>query len=194
MRKLAVIIATVLLVHFGLSGSALAELKKLKSQGIYVSFEARDERVEDLFKALSEEFSFNVNIPSTLASKTVSTSVRHMPIDRAIIRVFSLLNETNYKIEYSPTGMVSAVKVFTIETKKTDKTKKVTRGNYQRNNRRTYVRRPVRRVRRPSVYRESPVYYDDEFIDDEGYYPDEYEDRQYQPQRRTPFIPSDEGE
>jgi hypothetical protein len=157
-----------------------------------VSFEARDEKVEDLFNALSKEFSFSVNIPATLASKTITTTVRNMPLDRAIIRVFSLLNEPNYKIEYSKTGEISAVKVFTIVTKKKAGNQKNKR-TYNRNRRR-YVRRPVRRVRRPSVYRESPVIYDDEILDDEDiYYPEDY-DRQYQPRRRTPFIPSDEGQ
>ncbi len=180
-----------LLFQLLISGIASSELKNLKAKGIYVSFEARDERVEDLFKALSKEFSFNVNIPPALASKTVTTTIRNMPLDRAIIRVFTLLNEPNYKIEYSNTGEISAVKVFTITTKQ-KKAKQNNKKNYNRNRR--YVRRPVRRVRRPYVYRESPVIYDDEFLDDEDiYYPDEY-DRQYQPRRRIPFVPSDEGQ
>ncbi len=184
-RKITILF---LIFQFLTAGLALAELKNLKAKGIYVSFEARDEKVEDLFRALSKEFSFNVNIPSTLASKTVTTTIRHMPLDRAIIRIFSLLNEPNYKIEYSKTGEISAVKVFTITTRKKENKKRKT---YNRNRR--YVRRPIRRVRRPTVYRESPVIYDDELLDDEDiYYPEDY-DRQYQPRRRTPFIPSDEG-
>jgi len=70
----------------------------------------------DVMNAMAKEMGFRLKIPSDLSGKKVSISLYDVPVDRALIRLFSLVQEKNYKVKYSPDGNVTHVEVIEVKS------------------------------------------------------------------------------
>ncbi len=173
-----------------LSAYGYAEIKNLHINGFNVTFQARDEKLGELLKILSESFSFKYSIPPALAEKTVTTNINNKPVDKALSRILSLVNETNYTIVFTGDGKITKLKIYKKNLRKPKKAV-ATRKKYNRN---IYRRRPLGRViNPPPIYSQPPAGYEDEIIEDEDlYYPERNYERNYSPNRRLPYLPSNE--
>jgi len=87
-----------------------------------ISVEIKDNRISllaeqrafrEVFDALARKVHFDVKIPSELGAKRISIRFTDLDVDRAIVRLFSLVQEKNYKVKYDPSGKVVKVEVIT---------------------------------------------------------------------------------
>jgi len=70
----------------------------------------------DVMNAMAKEMGFRLKIPADLSGQKVSISLYDVPVDRALIRLFSLVQEKNYKVKYSPDGNVTHVEVIEVKS------------------------------------------------------------------------------
>lgn len=109
----------------------------------------------EVMNAMAREMGFRLKIPSDLSGKRVSISLYDVPVDRAIIRLFSLVQEKNYKVKYSKGGQVTNVEV--VEVKISAETPSAMPGGNQKISP-SVRRQPERRYQpyRPPAVRPSP--------------------------------------
>lgn len=66
----------------------------------------------EVFDMLSRKAQFGVTLPSELRSKRISIISNGLDVDRTIVRLFTLVQEKNYKIKYDSSGKVLRVEII----------------------------------------------------------------------------------
>lgn len=65
----------------------------------------------DVLNAVGEKAAFTVKVPPDLGSRRISVTLQSLPIERAIVRLFSLVQEKNYTVRYGPGGRIARIEV-----------------------------------------------------------------------------------
>jgi hypothetical protein len=73
---------------------------------------AEDKTFGEVMSALAQKANFTTNLTPDLNSTRISISLHDVPLDRAIIRLFSLVHEKNYSVKYGPNGQIMQVAVI----------------------------------------------------------------------------------
>ncbi len=77
-----------------------------------LTLEARGERAGDLLSALSERAGFTLVMSPGLAERQVSASFRKVPVEKALMRLISLMGAKNYSLSYDDKGKVREVRLL----------------------------------------------------------------------------------
>ncbi len=104
-----------------------------------LSVEFVDVSFGEILLSISKNAGFKVEGSSRVFSTKVTTKFNDVGIDRGLIRLFSLVNESNYLISYNSKGSISKLKVYDILTSPPPSTTTKTPVPY----RRRYRRRPI---------------------------------------------------
>ncbi len=70
----------------------------------------------DIIQEISRKAAFSIEGYSSIYTKTITTRFNDLEIDRVIIRLFSLVKEKNYLINYDINGAVFKLEIFGAET------------------------------------------------------------------------------
>ena len=89
--------------------TVIVENNRLSVEFVDVSF-------GEILKSIGNKAGFTVEGFSKVLSRKVTTKFNDLDIDSGIIRLFSLVKETNYLINYDTKGSISKLKVYTIGT------------------------------------------------------------------------------
>ncbi|UCG78353.1 MAG: hypothetical protein JSV21_00510 [Nitrospirota bacterium] len=82
-----------------------------------ISVIAEDRTFGEVLDAMSREAKFSHKLPPELSSTRISIRMFDSEMDRAVTRLFSLVQEKNYKVKYGPGGEVSVIEVIKAGTK-----------------------------------------------------------------------------
>lgn len=67
----------------------------------------------EVMNAMAQKARFTIKLPHDLSSRRISISLYDVPLERAIIRLFSLVQEKNYQVKYGLKGEVERIEVVT---------------------------------------------------------------------------------
>ncbi len=91
------------------TSTVIVENNRLSVEFVNVSF-------GEILQAISNKAGFEVEGSSKVLSRIVTTKFTDLDIDIGIIRLFSLVKESNYLINYDTNGSISKLKVYDIST------------------------------------------------------------------------------
>lgn len=77
-----------------------------------LSVEFADISFQEILQSISKKAGFKVEGSSKVFSTKVTTKFNDLDIDSGIIRLFSIVKESNYLINYDPKGSISKIKVY----------------------------------------------------------------------------------
>jgi len=80
-----------------------------------LSVEFSNKNFGEILQAIGQKAGFTVEGSSNVFSKKVTTKFTDLDIDKGIIRLFSLVKETNYLINYDTKGTISKLKIYKIK-------------------------------------------------------------------------------
>ena len=89
--------------------TVIVENNRLSVEFVNVSF-------GEILQSIGQKAGFRVEGFNKVLSKKVTTKFSDLDIDTGIIRLFSLVKESNYLINYDPKGSISRLKVYDIKT------------------------------------------------------------------------------
>lgn len=79
-----------------------------------LSVEFEDTRFEDIIQTIGVEAKFKVEGKSKVFNTRLTVKFRNMDLDNGIIRLFSLVKESNYIINYDLNGSISRLKILNV--------------------------------------------------------------------------------
>ncbi len=98
-------------------------LPEVPSQTIHIAL--KDDRLSvdlvnvtfgDIIQEIAQKAAFSIEGYSSVFSKTITTKFNDLEIDRGIIRLFSLVKEKNYLINYDTKGAILKLEIYGAET------------------------------------------------------------------------------
>lgn len=76
-----------------------------------VSLLAENRSFSDVLSAVAEKAQFSVKIPPDLGARRISVALQAVPLERAIVRLFTLVQEKNYTVRYGQGGRIARIEV-----------------------------------------------------------------------------------
>jgi type II secretory pathway component GspD/PulD (secretin) len=73
---------------------------------------AEDRSFGEVLDAMAKTVSFTVKVPPELRSKKISIRMYNTELDRAVTRLFSLVQEKNYKVKFDSSGKITNLEVI----------------------------------------------------------------------------------
>lgn len=145
-----------------------------------VNLLAEDVTFGEVLNTMALKKDFTMKIPPDVGAKRISIRLYNVDLDRAVTRLFFLVQERNYSVKYHPNGEISHIDVI---KGKNAAPRSVQTGRRGRSRSEPPRRPPVPRARRPQRYRPSEPR-------------DQYEPQYIPPQtpeRGMPPMPFEEG-
>ncbi len=73
---------------------------------------AEDRSFGEVLDAMAKTVSFTVKVPPELRSRKISIRMYNTDLDRAVTRLFSLVQEKNYKVKFDSSGKITNLEVI----------------------------------------------------------------------------------
>lgn len=73
---------------------------------------AEDRSFGEVLDAMAKTVSFTAKVPSELRSKKISIRMYNAALDRAVTRLFTLVQEKNYKVKFDSSGKITSLEVI----------------------------------------------------------------------------------
>ncbi len=80
-----------------------------------LSVAAEDRTFGEILNAIAHTVHFSVRIPPELSAKRISIRMKDTDLDRSIARLFSLVQEKNFSVKYTPVGTIEHIQVIRLK-------------------------------------------------------------------------------